>query len=733
MAGTEVIRELVNVVGLEVDKASAAQADAAMKQWAANAEHIGKVVAEAAGGLADFLNKTNRIGKALEKLAPVMEKTGVGLEKFAHATTASAIHMGSAAVKAGNLKKEVSEIGKETWLAAKKTSALGTGLQDLAKGVMDTQRAEAMAARVTRQATSARSSSAKEAEKSTGFLERFGLQMLGVREVVNLVTSSFRTFVTDVVATSKSMTDSARVAGVATRFFQETAYATQSVGIGVDELRGFFVDLSDKAVNGGADVKKLFRSLGVSVRDASGKVRSSQDLFLQVVDGFEKMSDGQKRSATMSKLFGDKYAKLLPLFAKGRGGLQELAEEGHALGVVLDDDMMASTAAFDDVYGKFSNAMLGFRNVLGGLLLPALTKLTKGLLDVSKRLLPIVRSKAAKWAKVFASAVDFATTGVDKLKLALLLAAGALLGKYLMALSTVTAAQLTWGSAALIAGARAALAAALPIIPWLALGALIALVTEDIYGFATGSESALGDFIKWVDKVEPEDNNLVKMLKRAASLVFDVTDTKKWTKFASSLQELQVGILKELVVALTRLLDLVKRIPGVISNLHNPFKFTPSSAQPGGAGVSAADAERFSAAGRVASTRIRYNAAPRGALSGFFAGSYQTADQAAVERARRLGSRNWVSQYGLDAASIPSGPDAGGAYFGRGSSASTAVPAMARGGQGPGVFAPATNISMTVQALPGQSPEAVGSGAMSTAYDRADQEKRAAFALFTRR
>lgn len=724
MAGTEVIRELVNVLGLEVDTASAAKAEAVMKGWADSAEKLGNVVAVASGKLADFINQTGDVAAGIRKIGRALEKTGPGMAQFTVQAMGATKAMAEQAKVGSSLREGVADIGRETWLAAKKTSALGTGLTDMSLGLRDVKRAEAEATKATKEGIAARSTSLAKAEDGVTTFAKLGLAIQGVREVYGLLAGAAHFLVGGLTESSREMQQAAKVSGVTTQFFQEMAYAAQTVRFQTDDLRDVFVDLSDKISNGGEDQKKAFKKLGVQLKDTTtGKLRPMEAIVLDLADGFQRMEDGTQKTAYASTLLGEQGSRLLPVLSKGSAGLKAWAKEAGQLGAVLDEETLKASADFDRQMGRLSATATGLRNVLGSALLPALTKLADALLHVMRRLAPVLKAKTKEWAQALAKATDWLTTGVDKLRLALTLTAGVLLGKYLMAVTTVTGAQLAWGSAALIAGARAAAGAALAVGPWLLVGAVIALAVDELYGFATGADSALGDFIDWLGKVDPEENNLTRMLKRAGSLLFDLTDKSKWQTLQDAMLEHYKGIAMGAI-------RFFAKLPGWIATalvegtkgLGKLFTWQAPTTGAGPAGFSEEQRRQLNADADAALLRRKYN--PRG---GLFSGSMQTPEDAAIERARMYGSRDWVGRYGIG---VPSGPDAPAAYFGRGASATTALPAMSRAGGG-GVFAPQTTIEMTVQAAPGMSTEALGTAAVDRAYDRAEQSKREALALFS--
>lgn len=738
MAG-EVIRELFNVVGLEVDSASAAKAEAAMKGWADNAERLGNVVAAAAGKLADFINQTGDVARGITRIGRALERTVPGMAQLTVQSLGATRAMAEQLQAGGALREGMSAMGKETWLTAKKTSALGTGFTDMALGVEALKRAEASEAKAAQTRETTQRAAAREEEKGIGTMARLGLAIQGVREVMGLAAGAAHFLVGGLVETSRETLNAAKVAGVSAGFFQEMAYAAKTLGIQADDVRDVMLDLSDKAASGGKDQEAAFSRLGVKVKDTNGKLRPMEELIGDLADGFAKMQDGTEKTATASTLLGEQGARLLPIFSKGRAGLKAYGEEARRAGIILDDDALQSAQDFSAGMVQLEASGTSLRNTIGGALLPALGKLARSLDALLRRIVPVVKVKAKDWADGLAKAAEWATTGVDKLRLAVTLLAGAMLGKLLLAISTVTAAELTWGSAALIAGARAAAGAVLAVAPWLLVGIAIAIATDELYGFATGSDSALGSFIKWLDKVDPEDNKLVNMLKRAGSLVFDLTDMKKWESLSYAIRDYYWGVYKAILMFFVELplniFTLVKKgllaVAGLTKDIFTPKDYGPA-ALPGTTQEQRRAAARAQAQDKYGEKRW---------WQGLFAGSYQTAEQRTVENTRLYGRRDWVQQRGIGLPagagaapapalmSVPQGPDAMTAYFGRGASAATALPAMSRA-TAPSVFAPNTTIQMTVQAAPGMSAEDVGAGAVDAAYDKAAAEKRQALAMY---
>lgn len=732
-AGQVVIRELSNVLSIEVDEASAAKAEAAMRGWKAAAEDVGKVLAAVGGDVATFLNSLSGAGK----LAELNEQTGMAAKPL-RAWGRAALKLGATLTDLGPwvsaFTEQVKEFNAATSIAAPSTNDLRKVLQGLQKqsektsqdlekiamGLEGVKKSADTAAEKQREHVQAVISQKKESEGTISTLGRFGDAMRGVREIVNIATEGYDFLVGGLVQTSREMRASAQVAGVSTKFYQEQAYAISTLGLDADELRDVLLDMSDKAydaANGSKEQAETFAALGVSVRDASGKLKPMETLYLDVADALQKMGEGTTRTGLASKILGEQGARLLPVLSEGSEGLRRYAAEANAVGAVLSDDTLKSSQEFEKSSRSLGAALTGIRNTIGEALLPVLADAAK---EFQKFLLQnrnLVKTKVQQWVKAFSVAADIAVGVVKHLKLVLLGVAAVMVAQYLPAiaagiasLSALTSAQLAWGSAAVIAGARAAAAQAAAFGGWLALAAIMLLVLEDLYQFGTGGESVFGEFDKWLNTFDPSDNPFVLFLKESlkgmttlvktsTELLFDLTNPDKWMRYFKAVISLFIPFADELFDALN-----------IFGNRVGPSNDPAAVAK-------------------------REAGKKRSAVGGFFAGSMMDLEDLRNEgyriRAARVASPAWGAEYGTAVSALQQ-PMSSSAMFGRGGSGDAAMSSImsAKGGGGP--FAPVVTIQQEINALPGQSEVDVGRAAATQGADAFSQQLRAFNASYSR-
>lgn len=140
--------------------------------------------------------------------------------------------------------------------------------------------------------------------------------------------------------------------------FSELAYAARSNGIAVESLTVSMMTLSrhmsEKAWDQLAEGNRLFAAMGVSARDASGKMRDSTDVMMQLADRFARMQDGAEKTALAMRLFGEQGVRLLPMLNQGAEGIQRFVDEAKNMGATLDQDTVAAFAQMNNMLSKAS-------------------------------------------------------------------------------------------------------------------------------------------------------------------------------------------------------------------------------------------------------------------------------------------------------------------------------------------------------------------------------------------
>lgn len=132
---------------------------------------------------------------------------------------------------------------------------------------------------------------------------------------------------------------------------QEVAYAGQMSGLSLEDMAGSLKKLQVnmlESVTGGKEQAAVFKAMGIEVRDASGKLRESDAVMMDVADVFAGLEDGVLKTALAVKLFGKSGTEMVPLLNEGSAGIAKLRNEAKELGGVLDGEALKAAAEFND-------------------------------------------------------------------------------------------------------------------------------------------------------------------------------------------------------------------------------------------------------------------------------------------------------------------------------------------------------------------------------------------------
>lgn len=119
-----------------------------------------------------------------------------------------------------------------------------------------------------------------------------------------------------------------------------------------------------------------FDDLGISVLDAQGNLRDSEEVFWEVIDALGEIDNESERDAAAMAILGRSARELNPLIEAGSDRFNELAEEAENVGYIMDGDTLNAFHNLDDNMERLSNGATAARNAIGSVLLPVLTELS---------------------------------------------------------------------------------------------------------------------------------------------------------------------------------------------------------------------------------------------------------------------------------------------------------------------------------------------------------------------
>ena len=168
------------------------------------------------------------------------------------------------------------------------------------------------------------------------------------------------------------------VTGISAQKLQEWSYASQFVDTDLGTITGSMRRLTQQmgdAAGGSDSAAEKFAALGISVTDANGAMRPTEDVFWDAINALGEMDNAAARDAASMDLFGRSAQELNPLIEAGREQFEKYGQEAHEVGAVLSDEQLAQANAFDDSANRMNSAMQGLQNMIGVVLAPMFTDL----------------------------------------------------------------------------------------------------------------------------------------------------------------------------------------------------------------------------------------------------------------------------------------------------------------------------------------------------------------------
>lgn len=383
-----------------------------------------------------------------------------------------------------------------------------------------------------------------------------GLAAIGT--AVGAVAVGIASAIGTAAARAGEISDLAERTGVATDALQALDYGAKLAGVEIGELAqsfGFLSRTAAAAAAGSGEAQKAWAKAGVSIRDASGGMKSADTLLLELSDKFQGLPEGVEKTALAMQLLGRSGAGMLPFLNQGSAAILALQREARELGAVMDEKTIAAGDRLGDNIGRLMDGLKGLRNLIVGSLLEPLAAAADGLVQWMRANNKLIAAKVTPWLKAIGRGLEYvAEVGLWVAKTfggAALIIGGFFaawkMGTLIMG-ATKAFQTVSWAIALVIGGLRtltlaelrAAAAGALIPLAWFALAAAVVLAYDEVRTFFRGGETLLGKFgEKWsklIDDflaIEADDWAITRWLKGALQALMDLDEAGR-KMFASS-------------------------------------------------------------------------------------------------------------------------------------------------------------------------------------------------------
>ena len=217
-----------------------------------------------------------------------------------------------------------------------------------------------------------------------------GKAALGLSAGVTAVATAAVKLATNAAATTDKIDKMSQKIGISRTAYQELDFVMSQSGASVDSLQVGMKTLRTamvSATEGGTKQTEMFEALGVAVTDNEGNMRSQEDVFFDTVAALQSVDDETQRAALATELFGKAGIEMVPLLNAGAGSIDEMRQQAHELGLVMDDEAIDAGVHLTDTIEQVKRAFSAIVTQLGVDLMP----LIQTALDWVKSHMPEIR------------------------------------------------------------------------------------------------------------------------------------------------------------------------------------------------------------------------------------------------------------------------------------------------------------------------------------------------------
>lgn len=220
-----------------------------------------------------------------------------------------------------------------------------------------------------------------EIEKGTKSASTFGdtlkakLTGEAIIAAVKKLANGLKELAMGAVTLSDNLATQSQVTGLSTEALQEYNYMAELVDVSVDTITGSLTKLTRNmktAKSGTGTAAEAFKSLGISITNVNGELRSNQDVFNEVIDALGEMENETERDAVAMNLFGKSAQELNPLIQAGSAQVRAYAKEAHDMGYVMSEDVINRNLEASDAYERMRNSITAAKNYIGSQFSPVI-------------------------------------------------------------------------------------------------------------------------------------------------------------------------------------------------------------------------------------------------------------------------------------------------------------------------------------------------------------------------
>lgn len=213
-------------------------------------------------------------------------------------------------------------------------------------------------------------------EKGKDGLEDFKKSALAAGAAIAGVVTAVVNMTLEVGQSAEEIKNKSQIMGMSMTEYQEWDYIFKSVGYSAEQASGDFAALAERAKDaamGTGEGAEVFDALKISVKGASGQLKSQNELFAEVIEKLQKMKDETRRNAYASQLLGTTGEELIPILNMSAQELEALRLKAYETGSVMSDETVNGFVKMNQASREMEQRFNAAKVQLASSLMPVLT------------------------------------------------------------------------------------------------------------------------------------------------------------------------------------------------------------------------------------------------------------------------------------------------------------------------------------------------------------------------
>ena len=189
--------------------------------------------------------------------------------------------------------------------------------------------------------------------RTSGAMKKLAGAFAGVFAVRQLIS-----FTNDTLEMADAIGKTADAIGVNIEFLQRYQFVAEQAGLSTEEFNKsmmVFTKMTGEAATGVGEAKMALETLGVSLRDSDGKLKSTEKLFMDFFRATDNVAEANKKAAFFADVFGRAGVKNTVMAIQGTAAMEDMAAAATG---IFSEDSIRSAEAFNDTMNKLNRQII---------------------------------------------------------------------------------------------------------------------------------------------------------------------------------------------------------------------------------------------------------------------------------------------------------------------------------------------------------------------------------------